>query len=298
MAKKGAPTLFNPRPSRPVLPKKESPATNTPSPGSSQSLPNSQSAPGTPKKPSPATASPARPPPPRRAPAPKTEDDSGPKLPEGPYSEYRLMSSKLNGWKYDVMKFESRKKVELNDWTKPVKLNRKDTRRNDPSAQPAQQAVGHMVGSDGKLVLGQDGKVVMVDAQGRPIRQENGEAKEEKGKDKDKKKRFQKKTRQVFLVPEATRQLRREEKYPWVIEDAEQKEVWLAQMEEVSKSQTHAMFMPAANDVFKFVPAHRWYRFQKKQAHQVIKNLDEVESIVRMFTLNTSHSLHSTTRRR
>ena len=105
------------------------------------------------------------------------------------------MSSKLNGWKYDVMKFESRKKVELNDWTKPVKLNRKDTRRNDPSAQPAQQAVGHMVGSDGKLVLGQDGKVVMVDAQGRPVRADPppgggvGGGKDEKGKDgKDKKK--------------------------------------------------------------------------------------------------------------
>lgn len=285
MAKKGAPTLFNPKPSRPVLPKKESPATNTPSPASSQSLPNTQSAPGTPKKPPPATATPAsRSGTARRPPIPKTEDDALPPLPEGEYSEYRLLSSKLNGWKYDVMKFESRKKVEINDWAKPVKLNRKDLRRNDGSAQPSQQAVGHMVGSDGKLVLGQDGKVVMVDAQGRPIRQEIGEPKEEKGKDKDKdkKKRFQKKTRQVFLVPEATRQLRREEKYPWVIEDAQQKEVWLAQMEEVSKSQTHAMFMPAANDVFKFVPAHRWYRFQKKQAHQVIKDLEEVESIVRV----------------
>ncbi|KAI0750851.1 hypothetical protein C8Q80DRAFT_1099429 [Daedaleopsis nitida] len=287
MAKKGAPTLFNPRPSRPVLPKKESPAANTPSPGSSQSLPKSQSAPGTPKKPVPATASPARAAPPRRAPAVKTEDDSVSQPPEGPFSEYRLMSSKLNGWKYDVMKFESRKKVEINEWAKPVKLNRKDLRRNDPTAQPAQQAVAAMVGSDGKLVLGQDGKVVMVDAQGRPIRQENGEAKEEKGKDKDKdskdkdkKKRFQKKTRQVFLVPEATRQLRREEKFPWVIEDAGQKEVWMGQMEEVAKSQTYAMFMPAANDVFKFVPAHRWYRFQKKPMHQVIKNLEEVESIM------------------
>ena len=40
------------------------------------------------------------------------------------------MSSKLNGWKYDVMKFESRREVELDKWARPVKLNRKDTRRN------------------------------------------------------------------------------------------------------------------------------------------------------------------------
>ncbi|TBU32744.1 hypothetical protein BD311DRAFT_774930 [Dichomitus squalens] len=283
MAKKGAPTLFNPRPSRPTLPKKETPVADTPSPGSSSQpalTPNPQSAPGTPKKPPAATASPAtRPAPQRRAPAPKTEDDTAPKQPDGPFTEYRLMSSKLNGWKYDVMKFESRKKVEINDWARPVKLNRKDPHRNDPTMQPAQQALAHMVGSDGKLVIGQDGKVVMVDALGRPVR-EPVEQKEDKGKDKDKKpKRFQKKTRQVFLVPEATRQLRREEKFPWVIEDGMQKETWVGKMEDVSKSQTYAMFMPAANDVFKFVPAHRWYKFQKKPSHH-IPNLEEAESLM------------------
>lgn len=297
MAKKGAPTLFNPRPSRPTLPKKEPPTADTPSPGSSQNTPNPQSAPGTPKKPPTTGASPAtRSVPPRRAPAPKTDDDVTPQPPEGPFTEYRLMSSKLNGWKYDVMKFESRKRIEINDWAKPVKLNRKDSHRNDPALQPAaQQAVMPMVGSDGKHVIGADGKVVMVDAQGRPVRDPAAlaaaeQVKEEKGKDKaagggpgdkDKKpKRFQKKTRQVFLVPEATRQLRREEKFPWVIEDGAQKEVWVGKIEDVSKSQTHAMFMPAANDVFKFVPAHRWYKFQKKPSHHV-PNLEEAESLVR-----------------
>ncbi|OSD04277.1 hypothetical protein PYCCODRAFT_1451181 [Trametes coccinea BRFM310] len=276
---KGAASLFNPKPSRPTLPKKEN-STNTPSP-----VP-SQSAPGTPKKPIPATASsrpgsataPARRPAP--APKPKAEDEElKPPPPEGPYSEFRLLSSKLNGWKYDVMKFESRKRVDINTWAQPVKLNRKEPRREDPQTSSSQQPVTAMVGSDGKLVVGADGKVVMVDAAGRPVRQEPPEPKEEKGKDKDKKKRFQKKTRQVFLVPEEVRQLRREERFPWVMEDAKHQEVWVGKMEEVAKSQTYAMFMPAADDVFKFVPAHRWYKFQKKP-HYHVPNLEEAESLM------------------
>ncbi|KAI0375667.1 hypothetical protein BV20DRAFT_1040279 [Pilatotrama ljubarskyi] len=271
---KGAASIWNPNPSRPIQQKKKvSPGagTNTPSPGPSQSTP------GTPQKP--ANGSP-RPPPQRRPVAPAKPDvDTKPPPPDGPYSEFRLLSSKLNGWKYDVMKFESRKRVDINTWEKPVKLNRKEPRREDPQASAAQQAVAPMIGSDGKIVIGPDGKPVMADAAGRPVRKDTGEVKEDKGKDKDKKKRFQKKTRQVFLVPEETRQLRREERFPWVMEDAQHREVWVGKMEEVAKSQTYAMFMPAADDVFKFVPAHRWYKFQKKP-HYHVPNLEEAESLM------------------
>lgn len=218
------------------------------------------------------------------------DDDSEPKLaaPEGPFSEYRLLSSALNGWKYDVLKFDSRKPVDINAWEKPVKLNRKDTRRpmGDDAGAPPPQAVGPMLGPDGKAVMGADGRVVMVDAEGRPIRAATnggGSADGAKGKEREKptaaKKKFQKKTKQVFLVPDAVRQLRREERFPWVMEDGSGKEVWMGSMEEVAKAETQAMFMPAANDVFKFVTAHRWYKFQKKPNYH-IPNLEEAETLV------------------
>ncbi|OJT03740.1 Transcription initiation factor IIF subunit alpha [Trametes pubescens] len=292
---KGTASLFHPKPSRPTLPKKDSPSTNTPSPGPSQSTP------GTPKKAAtPATRTPqqqARRP---VAPLPKpkaADDDKKQAPPEGPYAEFRLMSSKLNGWKYDVMKFESRKRIDINTWAAPVKLNRKEPRREDAPDAASQQAVSAMVGSDGKLVIGADGKVVMVDAAGRPVRApvDADEAGEEKGKGKDKKKRFVKKTRQVFLVPEETRQLRREERHPWVMEDAKHEETWVGKMEEVAKSQTYAMFMPAADDVFKFVTAHRWYKFQKKP-HYHIPNLEEAESL--MTKMQKHKDTHWTLRQR
>ncbi|KAJ7591011.1 transcription initiation factor [Mycena floridula] len=225
----------------------------------------------------------ARPPPPpstpRKArPPPKEEDDPDQQLPTGPYQDFKLLSSALNGWKYDVMKFDARKTVDISTWQAPIKLNRKDLRRDDPSLSGT-QALTPMLGLDGKLVFGADGKPVMAGPDGRPV--VDGGHIDAAAKAKaaaNAKKKFQKKTRQVFIVPEETRQLRREERYPWVIEDASGAETWLGQLEDLEKSQTHAFFMPAANDVFKFVPAHRWYKFQKKVKHDMPTDTVAVES--------------------
>ncbi|KAJ2931747.1 hypothetical protein H1R20_g5376, partial [Candolleomyces eurysporus] len=227
------------------------------------------------------------------------DDDDTFKLPNTSYSEFRILSSAMQGWKYDVMKFDSRKSVDLNQWQRPIKLNRKDLRRDDPaSATPAQpQAVGPMLGPDGKPVIGVDGRVVMVDAEGKPIHSgetgygggggggASGSASSSKDKGKGNaapgRKRFQKKTRQVFLVPDEVRQLRKEERYPWVMEDAspEKGELWVGHLEEVAKAETHALFMPAVNDSFKFIPPHRWYKFQKKVKHDLPTDTANVESM-------------------
>ena len=144
--------------------------------------------------------------------------------------------------------------------------------------------MGPMLGPDGKPVLRADGSLVMVDAEGKPIPQQTaGTSLKDKEKEaKDKKKKFQKKTKQVFLVPEEVRKLRREERYPWVFEDGTKSETWVGMMEEASKSDTHALFMPAPDNVFKFVPAYRWYRFQKKPTTYTVPSLEEAEKLVRL----------------
>ncbi|KAG1754041.1 uncharacterized protein EDB91DRAFT_1234385 [Suillus paluster] len=222
---------------------------------------------------------------PRIQPTPPNADpDDSSKLPDGEFAEYKLMSSALNGWKYDVMKFDSRKTVDISTWEEPIKLNRKELRRDEPGPS-TQVPAGPMLGPDGKPVIGSDGKVVLVDADGRPIGN-NGDGAQSKDKGKGAgRKKFQKKTRQVFLVPEATRQLRREERYPWVMEDAKQNEMWVGKLEEVSKAETHALFMPAAQEFFKFVPANRWYKFQKKPKHHV-PGLEEAEALMAKIQKN------------
>ncbi|KAJ3741128.1 transcription initiation factor [Lentinula detonsa] len=214
-------------------------------------------------------------------PKPNTDDDEADlQLPDGPYQEFRIMSSALNGWKYDVMKFDSRKSVDILRWQQPIKLNRKDLRREDPEMSGVGQAVRPMVGLDGQPVIGPDGKMVMVDNEGRPVT-ENGASGSGAGKGKgpaNGKKKFQKKTRQVFIVPDEIRNLRKEERYPWVVEDGSGQEVWTAQLDDLGKAETHAFLMPAANDVFKFVPSHRYYKFQKKLKHDMPTDTTSVES--------------------
>lgn len=206
---------------------------------------------------------------------PDEDEDEDLQLPDGPYQDFRLMSSALNGWKYDVMKFDSRKPIDVSVWQPPIKLNRKDLRRDPVSTGPS-AAVGPMLGQDGQPVYGMDGKPVMVDIEGKIVLPD-GNAKKTTPPVK---KKFQKKTRQVFIVPDEVRQLKREERYPWVIEDASGSETWIAQLEDTTKSETHAFFMPAANDVFKFVPAHRWYKFQKKIKHDLPTDTLSMESAV------------------
>ena len=242
-------------------------------------------------------ASPTKAPPNPRT-KPKDNDEEELKLPDGPYQEFRLLSSALNGWKYDVMKFDSRRPVDIFRWTRPIKLNRKDLRRDEAANDVTPEAVAPMLGPDGKPVIGADGRTVMVDSEGRPIHTTNGAAdssKDKAGKVTKDKKRFTKKTRQVYFVPEEVRQLRREERYPWVMEDSSQgqNETWIGQMEDVSKSETHAFFMPAANDVFKFVPAHRWYKFQKRLKHDLPTDSATMESLVFTMPCNIREPLIS-----
>lgn len=262
-----------------------------PKPKPKEASPQKEGAPnGTPSL-TKATAARPRPPPKSQ----DNDDDLRFPPPEGDFQEFKLVSSQLNGWKYDVMKFDSRKAVDIATWRPPVKLNRKEPRReaDDGAVDEGPTPVGPMLGPDGKPVVGPDGRIVMVDAEGRPIRPgEGGSAGGDKGKDRaGQKKRFQKKTRQVFLVPDEVRKLRREERYPWVMEDSAGDEVWVGKMEEVSKSETHCMLMPADNFTFKLVPAHRWYKFQKKPKYHV-PTLEEAEKMVRSRRGSLDSTLH------
>ncbi|KAK7049517.1 transcription factor IIF subunit tfg1 [Paramarasmius palmivorus] len=273
--------LFHPKKNKN---KKQTPtASPSPRPHKPSSPANASTPPNV--KPETSSSSIDTPKPSQSQPSSQSEADVDPdtfQLPTGQFQEFKLMSSALNGWKFDVMKFDSRKVVDLNTWQQPVKLNRKDLRRDDGPAPTVGPAVRPMLGLDGQQVFGADGKPVMVDAEGRPVvdnTTSNNGLNGKGGKGPNAKKKFQKKTKQVFIVPEEIRALRKEERYPWVMEDSAGQETWVGQLDEISKSETHAFFMPAAmGEIFKFVPSHRWYRFQKKLKHDLPTDTQTVES--------------------
>lgn len=206
------------------------------------------------------------------------------KVPEGPFSEFTLVSSALNGWKYDVMKFDSRKHVDITSWAQPLKLNRKELKRVAPvDSTTADRYIGAtpMKGLDGKEVVRADGSQVMLDKEGRVIPAEGYVPPPKTGQGR---KRIQKKTRQVYIIPDEQRQLKKDERYPWILEDASKKEVWVGRMDDAERSDTQAFFMPAMNNSFKFVPSHRWYKFQKRPNYYV-PTLEEAEDIVSQATI-------------
>lgn len=237
-------------------------------------------------RPTPSPTKPNRPAVPPRTKPKTTEDDDGDPPPEGPYQEFLVVSSIPAPWKYDIMRFDSRRPIDVTQWEQPVKLNRKDPRRKDDNVAPiVPVAVGYMLGPDGKPVVGADGRQVQVDAEGRPIHTTAGQPRpkmDSKAKGGPASRKFQKKTKQVFLIPEATRQLRREERFPWVMEDALGEETWKGSMEEVAKSETHAILLPSstARDQFNLIPIHRWYKFQKKPTWRTLTS-EEADAHVR-----------------
>ncbi|KAF8592138.1 Rap30/74 interaction domain-containing protein [Ramaria rubella] len=226
-----------------------------------------------------------RPPRPRPAAKPEPDVDEDNKPPTGNFTDYQVISSSRRGWKYDIMKFESRgKEIDPTKWDGPVKLNRKDYR--PPETDGADDGVipvelTPMLGPDGKPVIGVDGKLVMVGPDGK-VPQANGANGGKNGKDALKgkgkgKQMFKKKTKQVYVVPEETRQLRREERYPWVMEEnGANGQVWVGHIENPEKSLTHGLLVPMGSQ-FQFVPSHRWYKFQKRPTYRILA-LEEAEA--------------------
>jgi len=108
-----------------------------------------------------------------------------------------------------------------------------------------------MLGPDGKPVIGVDGKIVMVNVEGKPIHGErNSRVVTTKPKEKGPgRKKFQKKTKQDFWC-QAVRQLRREG-----VSLGHGGHYWMADVgRDVHKVGIHAMSLPTADNVFKFAP--------------------------------------------
>ena len=243
----------------------------------------------------------------RSARKPAAEEDSNDEEllrrppPQGAYTDFVLMSSGgQEGMVFDIMKFDSRKPVGFENWTQPLKLNRKNPPPRESDDAPKPGKITPMLGADGNLVIGPDGNVVMMQ-DGRPIMpkkeepvDEDGEdvkpATTKDGKDGQPKKRrpFQKKTKQIFTIPEERRQRLREERFPWLLEDASGSEMWTGRLDGADKGDMHGMFVlyPGDNN-FYFLPTHRWYKLQKRQNIKVLDH-EEVEAKVCLVSCLTS----------
>ncbi|EJU06571.1 hypothetical protein DACRYDRAFT_113241 [Dacryopinax primogenitus] len=251
-------------------------------------------------------AQPNRPPPPRPPPLrpgqskafvqpdvkPKVEMKPLPEDPPGTYSDFVITSTGISEWRHDMMSFRPtsvKSAVNPMEWPRPVKLNRKELKKNYKTVDKVEPAKP-LLGLDGKPVIGPDGKVVMVGGvdglqpNGRPRPKDNG-----KGKDKDQQKRKFKrtKTRQVFRVSDEVRQLRREERHPWVLESGDGQQLWEGRMEDRGPPLQVLLFENNKGPGgFLAVPLNKWYTFKEPPKHTIL-TLDQAEQFEKDIAKNS-----------
>ncbi|EUC66080.1 hypothetical protein RSOL_506490 [Rhizoctonia solani AG-3 Rhs1AP] len=215
-----------------------------------------------------------RPPPPKdtkretsTTPAPATSD-----TPTGAYLDYILTSSRHSDKKWDVFKLQSHHDtpIDLHAWPAPVKLNRKDFKSRNEVEETA-GPLTQMLGPDGKPVIGPDGKLVMLNADGTRVKKDDDPKGKKKGKEDPnaKKKAFMKKTRQVYMIPDEVRAFRKEHRKDWLLEDngggLAANQSWSGKYSDANDKQIYAFFAPVPGNEkeFRFIPAHRFYNFTR-----------------------------------
>ena len=175
-----------------------------------------------------------------------------------------------NDIRFHMMKFQSTKNVDIvNDFTKPVRLHRKDPRniqfhltRQEIDRRKREEEDKKLEenGNDDTNVNGMDMSQVAPDGGAR----------------KHKKSLFKRKTRQLNLMDEEKRKLRYEEFYPWVIEDYDGKNVFVGNYEAGSSDAQHVLFV-FDKDGFKMIPAEKVYRFTPRNKYATL-TLEEAEA--------------------
>uniref|UniRef100_A0A060TEF7 Transcription initiation factor IIF subunit alpha n=1 Tax=Blastobotrys adeninivorans TaxID=409370 RepID=A0A060TEF7_BLAAD len=181
---------------------------------------------------------------------------------DGNYTDFNLRAcsaAEIQGTRHHVLKFHSRSKVEpQKTFTQPVRFHRKDPR--NLSLQLTLSEMQDVQAGEGDTAPKEpDVDMSVVAPDGGARRQ--GKA-------------FQKKTRQVSGIDEATRRLRYEEYYPWIMEDFDGKNTWVGSYE-AAQSDTYALFM-FDKDGFKMIPADRWYKMTPRNKFATL-SLEEAE---------------------
>ncbi|KAI8086397.1 uncharacterized protein BX664DRAFT_335691 [Halteromyces radiatus] len=97
---------------------------------------------------------------------------------------------------------------------------------------------------------------------------------------------FKKRTRQIYLAKEDTRELKEQEHRPWILEDFTGTNSFTGTLEGGQRSD-YVLFVLTENG-FKVVPLDRWYKFQRKR-HIRTLTADEVEEQLKKERKQAKH---------
>lgn len=176
------------------------------------------------------------------------------------WSSYTLRAgdtaSVIEGTRYNVMRFQASTSTDpITSMTRPIKLARRDL-HEVPHVEAA--ALPEAPDSS-KLAAAQATPEYSVAPHGgQPLQR----------------KQFRKKTHEVFQIDEDKRQLRQEERFPWVMEDADGQQTFQGTLE--GGQSASYVFLKLTSDGFEVTPLSKFYRFGQRQKYQTM-SLDEAE---------------------
>lgn len=171
--------------------------------------------------------------------------------------------SEGDGTRFNVMRFQTGKNVNpATDFSRPVKLARRDLHQvvqNDSAVVPdALAATAGAAATAAAAAATPKPEYSVAPHGGQPMQR----------------KQFRKKTHEVFQQDEAVRQLRQEERFPWVMEDSAGRETFQGALEG-GQGGTY-VFLKLTADGFDVTPVSKFYRFGQRQKYQTM-SLDEAE---------------------
>jgi transcription initiation factor TFIIF subunit alpha len=184
------------------------------------------------------------------------------------YTDFRLRSctkDEVKDLRHHILKFHSKSEVNpAKQFTQPIRFHRKD-----PKNLQYQLTLSEM--EERKKEGEQDDK----DKANKPEQNKaDMSLVAPDGGARRPNRPFQKKTRQVMAGDEATRRLRYEEYYPWVMEDFEGHNTWVGSYE-AAQSDCYVLFVFDV-DGFKMVPAEKYYKMTPRNKFNTL-SLEEAE---------------------
>ncbi|BFZ62327.1 transcription factor IIF subunit tfg1 [Saitoella coloradoensis] len=147
--------------------------------------------------------------------------------------------------RHNVMRFHSTKDVDINNFSKPVKLHRRR-----PNATRVALAASEIGVVDGDIASGSGAEGSAGDA-----------VPATPAAPKPRSNLFKKKLAQVYHADKDAWRLKQEESTPWVLEDEDGSNTWVGSME--ASQAAYVVFVPHG-DGFMVIPADRWYKFANK----------------------------------
>lgn len=188
------------------------------------------------------------------------------------WTSYTLRAGKSDavedGTRYNIMRFQSGRPINpATDFKRPVKFARRDL--HEANAEPVEEVdpaedanAAVTVEAPAKPVPAPKPEYSVAPHAGQPLQR----------------KQFRKKTHEVFQQDEGVRQLRQEERFPWLLEDDAGKDIYQGSLEG-GQGGTY-VFLRLTADGFDVTPVSKFYRFSQRQKYQTM-SLDEAEETMK-----------------